>query len=421
MTSVSDSPSTASGDALAAESLEPLLPDELRELLVRVREDLHRHPELSFEEHRTQERIADALLDNGVTDVQEIAGTGVAARIEGRSPSAPTVAIRGDLDALPIEERSGVEYVSEIAGRMHACGHDVHATWTLGAALLLHDRPASGDVIAIFQPGEETGRGAKAVLESGALDDVEAIFGGHVDRNYPLGEVVVPTSHAAASADFFDIELSGKGGHAARPHRARNPVLAGAEIATTITSIVSARIEPGAPSVLTVAYFEGGSSNNVIPDSARLGGTIRATSHETREELVELLRTATEGIAEIQQVDASVEISAGVPPLVNDREAVEWMRRAAGGLPPLKTRAELASPNMAGEDFSFYLERLPGCFFRAGAREIGGEAISTHSPRFRVPHAVMWAGAALLAETARAATDPEGESLVSRPGGDPGP
>lgn len=400
----------APADATSPESLRALLPEDLRAVLVRVREDLHRHPELSFEEHRTQERIAEALAEGGVTDVRRIAGTGLAARIEGRSPSAPTVAIRGDLDALPIEERSGVEYASEVPGRMHACGHDVHATWTLGAALLLNRRPAAGDVVAIFQPGEETGRGAQAVLDSGALDEATAIFGGHVDRDYRLGEVVVPESHVAASADFFDIEITGSGGHAARPHRARNPVMAGAEIATTLASLVQERIGPGAPSVLTVAYLQGGDSNNVIPDTARLGGTLRATDPGTRKELIQLLRDVAGRVADSRRVEAALEVSAGVPPLVNDGRAVDWTRRTARGLSRVSTRDELTSPNMAGEDFAVYLEHLPGCFFRAGAREPGGEVISTHSPRFHAPHAVMWVGAALLAETAQTATASAGEA-----------
>lgn len=406
MTRLSGSAGSPAGEA-AARALESLVPADLRSVLVRLREDLHRHPELSFEEHRTQERVAHALSEGGVTDVRDVAGTGLAARVEGRSPSAPTVAVRGDLDALPIREESGVEYASEVPGRMHACGHDVHAAWTLGAALLLRRRPAAGDVIAIFQPGEETGQGARAVLDSGVLDGASAIFGGHVDRGYPLGEVVVPASHVAASADAFEVELAGRGGHAARPHLARNPVLAAAELATSLTSAVPARVDPGAPAVLTVAYIDGGSSDNVIPGTARLGGTIRATSAGTREELIRILRTVTERIAELHRVEPSLEVSSGVPPLVNSEPARGWMREAAERLPALGVRGALAGPNLAGEDFAVYLERMAGCFFRAGAREPGGDHISTHSPRFRAPHAVMWAGAALLAETARAATGRE--------------
>ena len=199
-----------------------------RRLLTELRRDLHRHPELSWHETRTQEKLERVLHGAGITDVRRVARTGLVARVRGRDASAPVIALRGDIDALPVTEATGLEFASQTDGVMHACGHDVHASWAVGAALLLARVPAAGDVLIVLQPAEEIGEGAREVLASGALDGVRAIFGGHVDRRFAVGEAVAQEGPLAASTDTFHIVLHGEGAHGARPQEARDPIIGAA-------------------------------------------------------------------------------------------------------------------------------------------------------------------------------------------------
>ena len=246
-------------------------------LLIDLRRDLHAHPELSWQETRTQERLEATLRTAGISDVRRIARTGLVARIPGRVPGAPVIALRGDIDALPITEATGLPYASLTDGVMHACGHDVHAAWAVGAALLLHRAPADGDVLVVLQPGEEVGQGAAEVLNSGALDGVRAIFGGHVDRRFEVGQVVVQAGPLAASTDSFTIALTGAGAHGARPHESADPVVGLAALVTALQTIISRRLDPAQPGVVTVGMVQAGTAPNIIPESATLRGTVRAT------------------------------------------------------------------------------------------------------------------------------------------------
>ena len=196
---------------MSPDSAERHFTDDERERLVSLRRALHRHPELSWKEERTAARLEEALGELGLSEVRRVAGTGVVARVRGTDPAAPVVAVRGDIAALPIQEATGLPFASEVDGVMHACGHDVHATWAVGAAMLLVRAPARGDVVIVLQPAEEVGAGAAAILASGALDGVSAIFGGHVDRRFPVGQVVAEAGPLAASADAFSIVVEGKG------------------------------------------------------------------------------------------------------------------------------------------------------------------------------------------------------------------
>jgi amidohydrolase len=246
-------------------TIERLFSPELRAKLIELRHEIHRDPELAFQEQRTATRLEGALKALRPKQLDRVAGTGVIARIAGRDARVPVVAIRGDIDALPIEESTGLEYASRNAGVMHACGHDVHATWAVGAAHLLSEHPAAGDVLIVLQPAEEIGKGARAVIESGALDGVSAIFGGHVDRRFPVGAVVAEAGPLAASADDFHIELVGSGGHAARPHEAQDPIVAAGALIGALQTIVSRRLDPSRAAVVTVGTIHAGSAPNVIP------------------------------------------------------------------------------------------------------------------------------------------------------------
>lgn len=382
---------------------ERLFSAEQRAALLALRQELHRHPELAFQEQRTAARLEQAL--RAVTpDVRRVAGTGVVARVPGRDAHAPAVALRGDIDALPIAEATGAPFASETPGVMHACGHDVHAAWAVGAAHLLAAAPAAGDVLIVLQPAEEIGRGALAVLESGALDGVRAIVGGHVDMRFAVGRVVADAGPIAASTDQFAIEIVGHGAHAARPHEARDPIVAAAALVTALQTIVARRLPPGEPAVVTVGMISAGTAGNVIPERARLGGTLRAIRPETRAALQGELRAIAAAIAQAHGVEAEVSVETGTPPLVNAPGPIAWARAAVTQLLGPDALTSLPSPNLGGEDFAFYIERLPGCFIRIGARAPGQEAIPAHTSRFLPDDGAIFVGAAVLGETARRAS-----------------
>ncbi len=225
-------------------SIATLFSQTLQAQLLALRHDLHQHPELSFQEHRTAMRLYAELEKLRPLQLERVAGTGVIARIKGRDSNAPLVAIRGDIDALPIQEATELPWASTHAGLMHACGHDVHASWAIGAAHLLSENPAHGDVLIVLQPAEEIGKGAEALLESGALRDVAAIFGGHVDRRFAVGQVVAEAGPLAASADTFEVELIGRGAHGARPHEACDPIVGAGAVISALQTIVARRLNP---------------------------------------------------------------------------------------------------------------------------------------------------------------------------------
>jgi amidohydrolase len=386
-------------------AIEHLFSPELRAKLIELRREIHRDPELAFQEERTAQRLEAALKALRPKQLERVAGTGVVARVAGRDMGAPLVAIRGDIDALPIHESTGLAYSSRNAGVMHACGHDVHATWAVGAAHLLTERPAKGDVMIVLQPAEEIGKGAQAVMDTGALDGVSAIFGGHVDRRFPVGTVVADPGPLAASADNFEIELLGSGAHAARPHEAVDPIVGAGALIGALQTIVSRRLDPSRAAVVTIGTINAGSAPNVIPDRATMTGTLRATDPDTRRLLHDELRRMTEAIAAAHHLKARIAVDMGPPPIVNPVEVTTWARRAAVSLLGTGAVVPLGFVNLAGEDFAYYMERMPGCFLRVGAREPGSDAIPAHTPRFYAADDSIFVGAAVLAETARVASD----------------
>jgi amidohydrolase len=384
--------------------IEPFFPPPLRERLVTLRRELHAHPELSFKEEETARRLTAALSDLAPVQLDRIAGTGVVARIKGRERGAPVVAVRGDIDALPIEEATGLPFASRNAGVMHACGHDVHASWAVGAAHLLARDPAAGDVLIVLQPAEETGGGALAILESGALDGVAAIFGGHVDRRFAVGQVVADPGPLAASADTFEIVLHGQGAHAARPHEAADPIVGAGALIGALQTIVARRLNPASAGVVTVGSIHAGTASNVIPDRATLTGTIRAVDPAVRRLLHDEVRRISDGVAATYRLQAQVSLDLGTPPLVNSPQATDWARRAVAAVLGEDALVPLGFLNLAGEDFAHYLERIPGCFLRIGAREPGGDVVPAHAPRFYAAEESLFVGAAVLAEAARVAS-----------------
>ena len=393
-------------------SLDPELPAavqhlfdaDLRRELIALRRAIHADPELSFQEERTAQKLERALAPIAA-GVQRVAKTGVVARIRGRDSSAPLVAIRGDIDALPVREETGLPFASHNEGVMHACGHDVHATWAVGAADLLARNPAMGDVLVVLQPAEETGRGAPAIIESGALDGARAIFGGHVDRRFAVGQVVADEGPLAASADTFEIELVGQGAHAARPHESADPIVGVGALIGAIQTIVSRRLNPAHPGVVTIGTVHAGTAPNVIPDRATLRGTIRAVDAPSRRLMLDEVQRIAETIAAAYRLSAKVTLELGTPPIINPPNATAWARRAATSLLGESRVVPLGFLNLAGEDFAHYLERIPGCFLRIGAREAGGAPIPAHAPKFYAAEESIFVGAAVLAEAARVASE----------------
>lgn len=384
-------------------TLDSLFSNDLRARLLALRRDLHRHPELSLKEERTAQRLHDELATLHPASLKRVAGTGVVARFKGKDSRAPVVAVRGDIDALPIQENTGLDFASQVPGVMHACGHDVHATWAVGAAHLLAANPPAGDVVILLQPGEEEGEGAQKMIEAGALTGVDAVVGGHVDRRFAVGQVLAEEGPVNAAADMFEIELVGTGSHGARPHEGTDPIVGMGSLIGELQTIVSRRLNPSTPGVVSVGQVRAGSAPNVIPDRAFLSGTIRSFDPDTRDLLHNEVKRLAESVAAVHRLKAQVTIEKGSPPVVNKEKPVGWARQAVTSLLGKSALAQLGFLNMGGEDFAYYLEKVPGCFLRIGAREDGGEIIPAHSSKFYAHDGAIFVGAAVLAETARIA------------------
>ena len=376
----------------------------LEERLVALRRNLHQHPELSFSEVRTSALLKQELASLDPKSIVQVARTGLVARIAGRDPAAPVVALRGDIDALPITEATALPFTSMNDGVMHACGHDVHAAWAFGAAALLSEHPAVGDVLVVMQPAEEIGEGAAEVMASGALDEAKVIFGAHVDRRFTVGQVVAQPGPIAASADAFEITLVGKGAHGARPQEAADPIVCMAAVITALQTIVSRRVHPANHAVVTVGAVQAGTAGNIIPERAVMKGTLRATDDATRALLLEQVRHIATHVAQAHGVASTITSGVGVPPVINDARAAEWAKEAAVAELGAEGVVSLGQVNMAAEDFAWYLRAIPGCFMRVGARREGEPVIAAHSPQFDVAEEAILVGARVLAESARRAS-----------------
>jgi hippurate hydrolase len=378
---------------------------DFKERWIQFRRDLHRHPELSFQEKRTAERVARELDRLGVSYRTGVAGTGILADIPAASGvDGPRVALRADLDALPIQEETGLPFSSVHPGVMHACGHDGHTTMVLAAAeLLSRDGNLPAPVRILFQPAEEKGCGALAMIEAGALDGVEMIFGGHVDRHYRTGQIVAHAGAVNASTDSFRIEIQGRGGHAARPHEGVDSVVVGSLLVMALQTIVSREVNPAHPSVVTVGRFDAGTAGNVIAARAVLEGTIRAQERTVRDHVVSSLHRICESVGTLHSARLTVVIEEGTPPVVNPPAMAELARRAASAVVGEENAVPLHTPNMGGEDFAYYMEKIPGCYVRLGARTEGHEGFPAHSSKFDFDEDVLEIGARYFYEVARVA------------------
>ncbi|MCA9264882.1 MAG: amidohydrolase, partial [Planctomycetales bacterium] len=367
---------------------------ELYDTLVSLRRDLHQHPELSWKENRTAERICRQLDRLGITYRKNVQGTGIIADLPGQS-AGPCIALRADMDALPVLEETGLPFASSTPGIMHACGHDGHTSMLLGAAELLAGTPTlPAPVRFIFQPAEETGEGAKAMIAAGALEDVAMIFGGHVDRHYPVGRIAVTEGAVNASSDKFSIRIMGRGGHAARPHETVDAVVVGSLMVIALQTIVSREVNPAHPSVVTVGRFEAGTASNVIAGHAELHGSIRAQHEEVRMALHRAIERMALSIGQLHGAKVEADIHRGTPAVINPAKETAMAREAAERAvgPGHVVRMEIA--NMGGEDFSYYLDQCPGCYVRFGTAREGVEQHPAHSSRFDFDEEALAVGAA---------------------------
>jgi hippurate hydrolase len=371
--------------------------------LVALRRDLHRQPELSDQETRTAQRVQEYLEELGLSPRCGVGGTGVVVEIPGEA-GGPLVALRADMDALPVQEDTGLPFSSEVPGVMHACGHDAHTAIVLGAAeLLVAGPPPPVTVRLLFQPAEETGRGAQAMIAAGALEGVGMIFGGHVDRHYPPGFLAIAEGGVNASTDSFTIRISGRGGHGARPHEALDAVVVGSLMVMAIQTIVSREVDPAHPSVVSVGRFDAGTAHNVIAGEATLAGTIRSQHPPVRDHLKRSIRRIAESVGALHGAQVVVEIEEGSPPVVNPPDMAALAKEAAIAVVGEDGVGPLHTTNMGGEDFGYYAELVPACYVRYGSRVDGFESEPAHSGRFMVHEDVIAVGGAYLAEVARRA------------------
>ncbi|MGE3728408.1 MAG: M20 family metallopeptidase [Candidatus Sericytochromatia bacterium] len=376
----------------------------LSEPLVAWRRHLHSFPELSGQELETGKFVAQHLAQIGLTDIQtEFAQTcAVIARIQGDQPG-PVVALRADLDALPIEEGNEVPYVSQHPGVMHACGHDVHTAVLLGAAQLLWERRSQikGQIRLIFQPAEERSdcKGASHLIQAGVLLEppVEAIFGLHVYPDLTIGTVATRPGPMMASADIFQISLKGKGSHAARPHHGIDPILMAAQAVNALHQLVSRRVDPFQPAVLTIGYIHGGVAENVIPETVSLGGTVRTLCPQLREQFPRWIEDLLRGLVNSHGGSFELDYQYGTAPVVNHPGTTEYAFQTLGKLLGQEQVLLLPEPSMGGEDFGAYLQAIPGTFLRLGVRSPNKPKIpGLHNPHFDIDERALPVGAAAL-------------------------
>jgi len=379
---------------------------------IELRRRLHRHPEVMFEERQTSAAIKEVLRSLEIPFVEDLAGgTGILAHLAGGDGSP--VALRADMDALPIEERTSVAWKSTVPGRMHACGHDGHVSVLVGAARVLREiarrtglpRP----VTLVFQPGEEGGGGGRMMVEEGALDGsrigppVRRIYGLHGWPMLGLGQVATRPGPMLAAADAFEVVIEGEGGHAALPHLVRNPVLAAGAIAASLPMLVATEVTAVDAAIVTPTMLRAGDAFNVIPQTARLAGTIRTLREETRQRLHRAIVERCEGMAAAHRCRAEVRIREGYPITVNDPETCGHFDEVLAGAIGLERVEAFPAPTMGAEDFAYYGRVVPACFFALGLQAVDGPRVPPlHSPLFDFEDRAIPTGIAAMTSLALA-------------------
>jgi amidohydrolase len=374
--------------------------NSISEDLIEWRRDFHMHPELGFEVQRTAAKVADELEQMGYRVTRGVSKTGVVAEI---GEGSPVIAIRADMDALPIREMNETDYVSQNMGKMHACGHDAHTSMALGAALLLSKEKFSGRVRFLFQPAEEVAdeegkSGAQRMAEDGCMEGVDCIIAQHVDPHASAGTIGISSGPASAGVDSWFAEIRGVGGHGAHPDKAIDPFVLAAQVIIALNTIVSRRLDPFAPAVVSIGSLNGGFTENVIPESVKITGTLRYMNLALHKELRAEIQRAFE-VARTLGGDYELKFEYGGPPMINDINVSAMIEEAGVDLLGRENVHEI-SKTMGAEDFGAFLEHAPGAMFTLGTRIEDGFERPLHHPRFDVDERALPIGTAILVETA---------------------
>ena len=368
---------------------------------ISIRRHLHAHPELSYQEYETSKFVQQQLDAYGIP-YEVKATTGVVGLIKGKNPESRVVALRADMDALPILEANEIDYKSTKPGIMHACGHDVHTTCLLGAARILYETKEEweGTVKLIFQPGEEKNPGgASLLIKEGVLDDPkpQCIFGLHVNPQLEVGQLSFRGGKVMASADEIYITIKSKGGHAAAPHLTADTILIASHLIISLQQIISRNNDPFSPSVLSITSFQGGHTTNVIPTEVKLMGTFRAMNEEWRFKAHDLIRRQTQNLVQAMGAEADLHIDIGYPTVYNDERLNDYARTLAEAFMG-KEHVSETEVRMGAEDFGFYSQQIPGCFFRLGtANQSKGITSGVHTPTFNIDEGAIEIGMGMMA------------------------
>jgi len=379
------------------------LPDGFFNWLVDLRRWFHRFPEPAYKEEKTAAKICEVLKGLKVPFQSGVGGTGVVAKLRAEH-KGPVIAYRADMDALPLEQKNTVPYKSQNEGFMHACGHDGHMTIALGIIRWLIEngwcQNGSGEIIFIFQPAEEGGAGALAMLESGIFDSepVEAVFAGHMYPEFPVGHIGIAPEVSNAAADNLIVRIKGKGGHAAYPHHCRDPIVAGAHLVAQIQSLISRELPPHESAVLSIGRFHAGTASNIIPENAELEGTLRTLKPDVREHIIKRLQDMVRSVARSFNISATLEVKEGYPVLVNDPKLVKHTLECAGDV--LGTdNVHTGLPKMGAEDFAYFCQKWGGVLVGLGCHDPRkGLQYGLHSPYFDIEEKVLDVGTRLFGQ-----------------------
>ncbi len=372
--------------------------------LISLRRDIHSHPEMGLEEIRTSQIAMENLEKLGIEVQNGIGQTGVVGILRGKF-QGKTIILRADMDCLKIEEKNDISYKSQNNGFMHACGHDVHTAWLVGAAKILCDfkEVLHGNIKFVFQPAEEALGGAKLVIEEGVLENpkVDAVIGAHVWPYLQSGRIGIKQGPIMAATDNFKLTIFGKGGHGAHPHKCIDPIVSATEIFMAFQTIVSRNIDPLEPAVITVGKFNSGSAHNIIPDNAYMEGTVRTLSLQTRRKIPELMEKVISGITSANGTKYKLEFVPYHPPVINEKELTSKVEKSIEDILGKDCIEKIEVPSMAGEDFSYFQEKVPGTFFWIGiGDEEKGTDMPLHASNFMVDEEMISIGAAVLAKSA---------------------
>jgi amidohydrolase len=388
------------------------LEDSLFSRLVALRRWFHQHPESAFEEADTARKISAELERLEIAYDYAGVGHAVIGRIKGQNPEKWAIGLRAEMDALPGKESTGAPYASTYPGKMHACGHDAHIAMLIGAADMLARDPPPGPVNLIFQPAEESGGGARTAITDGALQNVAAIFAGHVTHEYVTGKIMVRDGSITSQSDRFAIRIRGKGGHGARPHEAIDAIVISSFLITALQTLVSRETNPLHSAVVTIGKVRAGSAANVIAEEAELEGSIRTFKPEVRRHIHHGMERMISAAAELHNAEIEISITEGYPPVINDPKATAVARTAAREIVGNDNVVGSEFPSMGSEDFAYYLDQVRGAFVRFGARPPDWEPIPLHSPAFDIDEKVLAVGANFYNRVARLAHD-QIETLVN--------